>query len=525
MREVGSGLRGFGQTGVYRMAGEGISRRVLLRGTMGLVAGGMAYRVAGRTALAADTISLDAVTRTIEVNGKAVKAYALRNASGDPGLSFTVGDVFKVRLNNRLAEPTLIHWHGLKPPSAQDGVPELSQDPIAAGASYDYDFPLKIPGAYWMHSHFSLAQTQKLLSAPLIIRTPEELQRDEQEVVVRLNDFTFREPEEILAQLRGQATGESPAQTGAAGPMKMNPADKSKAGAMAMPGGMGAMNMGGAPTSSGMAMPAGADVNDIDFDAYLANDRSLDDPEVIRVERGGRVRLRIINMADSTNFIIDLGAIGGQLVAVDGQPIIPVPGSKFPIAMAQRLDIRVELPASEGAFPILALREGDIARTGFVLATKGAEIARIAESGEQKAGTVGLELEARLKAVEPLPPRFADRTVEVLLGGDMTKYVWTIDGDVYGKNKPIPVVAGERVELVMKNTTMMSHPMHLHGTDFEVVAINGRRFVGARRDTVMVPAMTTVTIAFDADNPGRWAYHCHNAYHQEAGMMTSVDYV
>lgn len=512
------------------MAGEGISRRRLLRGTIGLVAGGIAYRIPGRAAPAADTLSLDAVTRTIEVNGKAVKAYALRNASGDPGLSFTVGDIFKVRLNNRLAEPTLVHWHGLKPPSAQDGVPELSQEPIAAGASYDYDFPLTLPGTYWMHSHFGLAQTQRLLSAPLIIRTPEELKRDEQEVVVRLNDFTFREPDEILAQLRAKSAppSESPPPTGAAGPMKMDPAAASKMGSMATPGGMGAMgamNMGGAPTSSAMAMPAGADVNDIDFDAYLTNDRSLADPEVVRVERGGRVRLRIINMADSTNFFIDLGALGGQLIAVDGQPIVPMPGSKFPIAMAQRLDIQLALPPGEGAFPILALREGDTARTGFVLATKAAEIARIAESGEQKAGIVGLELEERLKPIDPLPPRVADRSAEVLLGGDMAKYVWTIDGDVYGKNKPIRVVAGERVELVMRNTTMMSHPMHLHGTVFEVVAINGRRFAGARRDTVMVPAMTTVTIAFDADNPGRWAYHCHNGYHQEAGMMTSVDYV
>jgi FtsP/CotA-like multicopper oxidase with cupredoxin domain len=77
----------------------------------------------------------------------------------------------------------------------------------------------------------------------------------------------------------------------------------------------------------------------------------------------------------------------------------------------------------------------------------------------------------------------------------------------------------------MKNTTMMSHPMHLHGTSFQVVAINNQRFSGALRDTVMVPPQTTVTVAFDATNAGRWAFHCHNAYHQEAGMMTSVDYV
>jgi FtsP/CotA-like multicopper oxidase with cupredoxin domain len=498
------------------MTGEGISRRRLLRGTVGLVAGEMAYRVAGRAVLASETIGLDATTRTIEVKGKAAKAYALLSASGTPGLSFTVGDAFKVRLNNRLAEPTLVHWHGLTPPSAQDGVPGLSQDPIAAGASYDYDFPLKLPGTYWMHSHFSLAQAQKLLSAPLIIRTPEELKRDEQEVVVRLNDFTFRDPEEIIAQLRAR----SAAETG----KPPTPAGGSKMGSMPMHGGA-SMKMNSSPKSSGMAMPAGADVNDIDFDAYLANDRSLADPEVFRVERGGRVRLRIINMADSTNFIIDLGAISGELIAVDGQPIVPMRGAKFPLAMAQRLDIRVALGAGGGAFPILALREGDTARTGFVLATKAANIARIAEIGPAKAGVVGLDLEQKLTAVEPLSLRPADRTHDVLLGGDMEKYIWTMNGEVYGKNKPIPVAPGERVELVMKNTTMMSHPMHLHGTVFEVVAINGRRFRGARRDTVMVPPMAAVTIAFDADNPGRWAFHCHNGYHMEAGMVTSVDYI
>ena len=504
------------------MTGEGISRRRLLRGTAGLIAGGLAYRVAGRSGLAAEMTALDVTTRTIEVNGKAVKAYALLNAAGAPGLSFAQGDAFKVRLNNRLAEPTLIHWHGLTPPSAQDGVPGLSQDPIAAGASYDYDFPLKTPGTYWMHSHFSLAQTQKLLSAPLIIRTPEELKRDEQEVVVRLNDFTFRDPDEILAQLRAKSAGGPGASK--MGAMPMPGGGSMKMGSMPMPGG-GPMKMGGSQKSSGMAMAMGADVNDIDFDAYLANDRTLADPEVFRVERGGRIRLRIINMADSTNFVIDLGALAGELIAVDGAPNVPLRGAKFPLAMAQRLDIRVQLPAKGGVYPILALREGDTERTGFVLATKEATIARIAKTGPAKAPLVGLDLEEKLVALEPLSARPADRTTEVLLGGDMEKYVWTMNGEVYGKNKPIPVAAGERVELVMQNTTMMSHPMHLHGTVFEVVAINGRRFRGARRDTVMVPPMASVTIAFDADNPGKWAFHCHNGYHMEAGMVTSVEYV
>jgi FtsP/CotA-like multicopper oxidase with cupredoxin domain len=72
---------------------------------------------------------------------------------------------------------------------------------------------------------------------------------------------------------------------------------------------------------------------------------------------------------------------------------------------------------------------------------------------------------------------------------------------------------------------MMSHPMHLHGYHFQVVEFNGKAFQGALRDTVIVPLMTTVTVAFDADNPGRWLMHCHNLYHQATGMMTEVAYV
>jgi FtsP/CotA-like multicopper oxidase with cupredoxin domain len=106
----------------------------------------------------------------------------------------------------------------------------------------------------------------------------------------------------------------------------------------------------------------------------------------------------------------------------------------------------------------------------------------------------------------------------------MSSYEWGLNGIAYGKDTPMAVRSGERVELVMTNRTMMSHPMHLHGHVFQVVAINGKRLSGALRDTVLVPAMTSVTIAFDADNPGRWAFHCHNLYHMESGMMTTLQY-
>jgi len=90
---------------------------------------------------------------------------------------------------------------------------------------------------------------------------------------------------------------------------------------------------------------------------------------------------------------------------------------------------------------------------------------------------------------------------------------------------PLPVAKGERVELIFVNKTGMPHPMHLHGHEFQVVEIDGKRFSGAVRDTVLVPPGRRVVVAFDANNPGLWALHCHLLYHLEAGMFTTVLYV
>jgi FtsP/CotA-like multicopper oxidase with cupredoxin domain len=132
--------------------------------------------------------------------------------------------------------------------------------------------------------------------------------------------------------------------------------------------------------------------------------------------------------------------------------------------------------------------------------------------------------EERLRSQAKFLARKPDRTLTADLTGDMMSFVWGINGKGYGEDAPFFVRRGERVELVMRNRTMMAHPMHLHGHHFQVMAIAGKRLAGAMRDTVLVPAMGSVAIAFDADNPGKWAFHCHNEYHMMAGMMTSLQY-
>jgi FtsP/CotA-like multicopper oxidase with cupredoxin domain len=446
--------------------------------------------------------------RSIEVNGRSGSLLGIMQAGGRQGLETAVGRDFRVHLVNQLDVPTLVHWHGLTPPSNQDGVPGLSQAPIGGGSAYDYAFPLKRAGTFWMHSHLGLQQ--QLMMAPLIVTDPADQKPDEQPVVMMLYDFSFRSAEEILAGLRkGSMAG-----------MAMDHSGMSGMGTMP---GMESMSHGGMAGMGAKSKPM-QDINDIDYDAYIANDRTLADPDVVWVDPGGRVRLRVINGAAATNFHIDLGRLTGDLVAVDADPVVPVKGSRFALAAAQRADIRLELPKGAGAYPILALREGARERTGIVLATSGARIARLVPMESKPALVLDLTLERRLRAAAPPTPRRADRVHEVALMGDMMRYVWTLNGKVFGQHDPLLVKEGERVELAMRNTTMMSHPMHLHGHRFQVVAINRTRFAGAMRDTVLVPPGTSVTIAFDADNPGRWAFHCHNLYHMESGMMSEVRY-
>jgi FtsP/CotA-like multicopper oxidase with cupredoxin domain len=287
------------------------------------------------------------------------------------------------------------------------------------------------------------------------------------------------------------------------------------------------MNMGAGGSMAGMNMGSSAgksaDLNDLSFDAFLANDRTLNDPVIIRTATSQNVRLRLINGAASTNFWVDLGALTGKVIAVDGRDVVPISGSRFPLAMAQRIDILLRLPAA-GAYPIYAQVEGTKHRTGIILATAGAAIAKSSSTADMSAPAVDLSLETRLSAATPLSSRKPDSTIPEHLGGDMSQYSWTMNGKTWPNPDVLMVKQGQRVMIDMINNSMMSHPMHLHGHSFQVVAINAKPINGAVRDTVLVPAMASVRIAFDANNPGRWPFHCHNLYHMVRGMLTEIRY-
>jgi FtsP/CotA-like multicopper oxidase with cupredoxin domain len=176
------------------------------------------------------------------------------------------------------------------------------------------------------------------------------------------------------------------------------------------------------------------------------------------------------------------------------------------------------------------LRENATAQTGFILATAGATIKKLPLKNETPAGLLNLDLESRLIAAPQPPEKPIDQTFELRLGGNMQKYEWPINGTVFNVADPrsekpaILVKPGQRAAIKFVNETRMSHPMHLHGHSFHVIEINGKPLKGALRDTILVTPKSTVTVAFDADNPGTWYVHCHILWHLAAGMAALVRY-
>ena len=464
-----------------------MTRRALIASSVASLA---VPTVMGSSAAAGQAPGLLVERRIIEVDGRAASVFGIRQPDGTPGVVLDPGQMFSVTVENRATEATIIHWHGQTPPFLQDGVAETGGILIQPGTVQPYDFPAR-PGTHWMHSHHGL-QEQALMAAPLIVRTAADLKDDVQDVTVLLHDFSFRDPAEVLAGVTG--------------------AGKAVPGGASMPG-------------MAMAPAAGVpDLNDYDYDAYLANDRTLSDPSVIRAAPGNRVRLRLINGATSTAFWIDTAALEGTVIAADGNPVLPVTGRRFPLAQGQRLDIMVTIPPEGGAFPVLAQREGDRRRTGIVLASAGAIVRKVADAADATVPPVDNALEARLVAALPLTPGNGAVTHRVALTGSMMPYVWSLDDRTWADHMPLHAVKGQRVVVEMSNRTRMAHPMHLHGHHFQVVALGGASLSGAMRDTVLVPASGSVTVAFDADNPGRWLFHCHNLFHMATGMMTELAY-
>ena len=522
-------------------------------------------------------------TRTT-FTGKPCLATTVNGSIPAPTLFWREGDVVTLKVTNRLAKNSSIHWHGILVPNAMDGVPGLTFGGIEPGATYVYRFPVRQSGTYWYHSHSGFQEQTGLYGSIVIEPARGERHASDRDYVVMLSDWTDENPQRVFDKLKKMSDFYNFNQPTAVdfardvsilglpaavekrrmwNRMRMNPTDLS-------------------------------DVTGYTF-TYLLNGTTPAGNWTGLFKPGEKIRLRVINGSATTIFDLRIPGLKMTVIAADGQDVEPVVVDEMRISVAETYDVLVE-PQDDRPYTLFAQ---SIDRTGFARGTlsprsgmqgdvprvdapqwltmtdmMGAmadmdgmpDMAGMNMSGNDQSGAMngmamasmpkvhharseygpgndmrvdmprtnlddpGLNLRGNGRRVltyadlhtigGPLDPRKPSREIELHLTGNMRSFIWSFDGQKFSDAKPIHLRHGERVRVVLVNDTMMTHPIHLHGMWSEMESPVG--VFQARKHTVNVQPAQRITFLVNADAVGRWAFHCHLLYHMEAGMFREV---
>lgn len=491
-----------------------VSRRQLLEASAGLpivlAAPSLAAAAQSSTSRSAETEAppfqskpdhiCNIEAKSIAPLGTPTEATLINGNLPGPEIRYREGDMLRVLVNNRMQVPTSLHWHGMIVPNYMDGVPGVTQMPIAPGDSVLYEYLLRQSGTYWYHSHYQF-QEQTGLSGALIIEARDEPDSYDHDVVVAMSDWLDQRPENIIPQIRGS----QPA-TAAVKP----------------------------PPPGGYPFPGDKPFNiDVNYPGYLMNGRSNASPWKLQVRRGDRIRLRLINASTATFFRVALDGHTMRLIAADGQSVEPLDVNDLVIATAERYDVLITVKEA-GSFTLHAAALGSDQQVVGIVHTADAAPKANMQRAEFAGTSGGMANYPALKS--PYPTTLPDgpvKTFEIDLGGQMMKYLWSMGGEYFpetfspdGKATPLVINSGDRVRVRLTNSTMMYHPMHLHGHFFRVLPKPGAWDDSAAplKDTVGVGPKQQVDFEFTADNPGNWFFHCHNLYHLASGMARVVRY-
>ncbi len=394
------------------------------------------------------------------------------------------GDRVRVRLKNGLPQPTTIHWHGIRILNAMDGAAGLTQDAVKPGATFDYSFTVPDAGTYWYHPHNkSWEQIARGLYGLLIVDedTPPSVDR---EIAFIADDWRLGQDGQIDEESFGSMF------------------DWSHRG-----------RIGNWLTVNGRT-----------------------DPE-FPVRAGERLRLRMVNTANARTMAFDFAPLKAEIIALDGQPVppSPPPAGGLVLTSAQRADVVLDITGAPGStVPIWEvstrnrikaaklvishkqpLRRGvpeepvQLAANTLLAAPKpdGAERIELLMEGGAMGGLKQGTIDGRVLTIQELMER---------------KKVWAFNGAVGMQKKPLArLPLGRTAVINMVNRTAFPHAMHMHGHHFRVIEHNGKTVKDAPwRDTELVNTDEQVLIAFVADNPGKWLFHCHMVEHMAAGMVT-----
>lgn len=478
----------------------------------------------------------------VNITGTPMEKVTVNGGIPAPTLRFKEGDEAVIRVTNTMKEDSSIHWHGLILPGEMDGVPTFNGFPgIKPGQTFTYRFPLKQTGTYWYHAHSAGQEQDGLYGSIIVDPKGKDPIRADKDYVVVLSDFTPEHSSQVMANLKKSSDYYANARR-TVGDFFHDAKTKGLSKAWENAKMWGEMRM------------AQTDLADVTGYTFLVNGKSPDGNWTGLFKPGEKVRLRFINASAMSFFDVRIPGLKMNVVQSDGQNVEPVPVDEFRFAPAETYDVLVT-PKEAKAYTIAA---EPIDRTGFALATLAPREGMRGETPAQRPralltmadmGMEGMDMEGMTmtpadmvsgwaKAGTPPGDKMLDyadlryagiqkdtrepgRTVDVRLGGNMERYIWTINGKKFSEAEPIRLKYGERVRLQFTNETMMAHPMHLHGMFVQLE--NGQPAEKLpNKHTVIVPPGKSYSVLLTADEAGEWAFHCHLLYHMMSGMMTKV---
>ena len=484
------------------------------------------------------TATLTSQQTYVDLGGVTARTLAFGSTIPGPLIRANIGDELAITVQNRLSEPTSVHWHGIALRNDMDGV-EPATPNIPAGQDFTYRFSVPNAGTYWAHPHVGLEEDMGLY-LPVIVDDPTGPGNYDAEWIVVMDDWTDgvgKSPQQLYDALTSpnKPTMQNMPPPASATPTttpttptttKTPTATKGTTTTgttrtSATSGTTSTSAAAGAPGEVGTSDLLGGDAGDIAYPYYLINGRIPAAATTLNAKPGQRIRIRFINTGSDTAFRVALSGHSMTVTHTDGFPVVPTEVDALLIGMAERYDVIVT--AADGVFPLVAAAEGKNAVARALLVTgSGSQPDPQFRPDEltKRVGTIDMftaTTSVNLGAAEP------NLNLPVVLGGDMAKYVWTINGEPYSKTNPLHVRQGQRPIITFDNQTMMYHPIHLHGHTFQLIKPDGSP--GARKDTVVVLPKQKIDAVLVADNPGLWMLHCHNTYHAYAGMQTRLDYV
>lgn len=481
----------------------------------------------------------------VQIEGQTRRVFSINGQIAGPTLRWKEGEEVTINVINRLQEETSIHWHGVLVPYRMDGVPMVNFAGIKPGETFTYRFKVRQAGTYWYHSH-SGGQEQEGLYAPIVIEPATgERYKVARDYVVMLSDHHPMSPGAILRKLK-QEPGyfndrkrTLPALTRDLGAARTTEERQAIIADRLM---WGEMRMD--PT----------DLADVTGYTFLVNGRGPTDNWTGLFKPGEKVRLRFINGSAMTIFDTRIPGLKLKVVQADGNDVQPVEVDEVRIGVGETYDVIVE-PREELAYTIEAQ---SIDRRGFARATLaprdgmagplpvlrapgvlgaadmghgGMDHSKMdhAAMGHDTSGLahvppVDAPAGAKVLAYTDLkrldrgyalsPP---GRTVEIRLTGNMEKFIWSFDDRKYSEDPEMHFTEGETVRLVLKNETMMNHPIHLHGLWMDLD--NGAGEARPHKHVVIVPPGRTLSVTVHMDAVGRWPFHCHLLFHMMTGMF------